>query len=182
MNNDTQTVSIARRLIDKYKTRNPEEIAEALGIQIMRVFDFIRQKGTFKLILNVPFIFVNGNLSNQMQRMVIAHELGHAILHRDICLETGGMLEFELFDMVNHTEHDANVFQATLLIDEKEFLGYLQEGYDLVAVAKLMDVNVNLLLLKSELMNKENSEYNFNLPYVPKSDFLGTIEDNAGEL
>lgn len=105
-----QTVSVARQLVHKYKIRNPEEIAEALGIQIMRVFDFKRQKGTFKLILNVPFIFVNGNLSNQMQRMVIAHELGHAILHRDICLETGGMLEFELFDMVNHTEYDANVF------------------------------------------------------------------------
>lgn len=45
-----------------------------------------------------------------------------------------------------------------------------------------MDVNVNLLLLKSELMNKENSEYNFNLPYVPRRDFLGKIEDNAGEL
>lgn len=179
---DMQTVSVVRQLVHKYKIRNPEEIAEALGIQIMRVFDFKRQKGTFKLILNVPFIFVNGNLSNQMQRMVIAHELGHAILHRDICLETGGMLEFELFDMVNHTEYDANVFQATLLIDEKKFLGYLQEGYDLVAVAKLMDVNVNLLLLKSELMNKENSEYNFNLPYVPRRDFLGKIEDNAGEL
>ncbi|MCD7785707.1 MAG: ImmA/IrrE family metallo-endopeptidase [Oscillospiraceae bacterium] len=179
---DTQAVSIACRLVAKYKTRNPEEIAEALGIQIMRVFDFKRQKGTFKLILNVPFIFVNGNLSEQMQRMVIAHELGHALLHRDICLETGGLLEFELFDMTNTTEYDANAFQATLLIDENELLSYLQEGYDIVSIAKLMGVNVNLLLLKLNLMNEENSEYNFNLPYVPKSDFLGTIEDNAGEL
>ncbi len=118
---DTQAVSIARRLVSTYKTRNPEEIAEALGVQIMRVFDFKRQKGTFKLIMNVPFIFVNGNLSKQMQRMVIAHELGHALLHRDICLETGGLLEFELFDMTNTTEYDANAFQATLLIDENSY-------------------------------------------------------------
>ncbi|MCD8107064.1 MAG: ImmA/IrrE family metallo-endopeptidase [Oscillospiraceae bacterium] len=182
MNNDTQTISIARHLVSKYQTRDPEEIAEALGVQIMRVFDFKRQKGSFKIILNVPFIFVNGNLSEELQRMVIAHELGHAILHKDICLETGGMLEFELFDMVSQAEYDANIFQATLLIDENELLDYLHEGYDIVSIAKMLGVNINLLILKIASMAEEDKEYDFKLPYVPRRDFLGTIEDNAGEL
>ncbi len=52
----------------------------------------------------------------------------------------------------------------------------------MLSLSKPMGVNVNLLLLRLNLMNKENSEYSFNLPYVPKNDFLGTIEDNAGEL
>lgn len=179
---DTRAVTIARRLIRKYKTRDPEEIAEAMGIVVKRIYNFKRQKGFFKVITNICYIFVNGNLSEQMQTMVIAHELGHAVLHKKLCVELGGIIEFELFDMTSITEYDANVFQATLLIDEEELMGYLKEGNDLVFTAKSMNVNVNLLLLKLNLMNEENSEYNFNLPYIPHRDFLGKIDDSSGEL
>lgn len=179
---DKRAASIARNLISRFDTRDPEEIAKALGFKVKRRYDLKRQKGFFKVIGNICFIFVNANLSKQMQRMVIAHELGHAVMHKKLCVEMGGIIEFELFDMTSETEYDANVFQATLLIDEDEMLGYLKEGNDLVFTAKSMNINVNLLLLKLNVMNQENSEYNFNLPYIPKRDFLGTIDDSAGEL
>ncbi len=106
----------------------------------------------------------------------------HAILHKKLCVELGNIIEFELFDMTSQTEYDANVFQATLLIDEEELMDYLRDGNDVVYIAKSMNINVNLLLLKLNLMNEENSDYNFNLSYIPRRDFLGTIDDSAGEL
>lgn len=179
---DQRAVTVARRLIRKYRTRDPEEIATNLGVQVKRLYNLKHQKGFFKVIANVCFIFVNGNLSKQMQRMIIAHELGHAVLHKKLCVEAGGIIEFEIFNMTNTAEYEANVFQSILLIDEDELLRYLKEGNDVVFTARAMNVNVNLLVLKLSLMAEENANYHFNLPYIPRRNFLGTVEDDAGSI
>ena len=87
------------RLARKYKSTDPFEIAEALDIEVLERSDFKRQKGAFKVILNNSFIFINANLSDEMKRLVCAHELGHALLHRSLGKSETGLMEFELFDI-----------------------------------------------------------------------------------
>ena len=111
---DARAFSIARKLIRKFKTRDPFAIARELGIEVLLRNDFKRQKGVFKVIANNAFIFINANLSEEMQRLVCAHELGHALLHRSLGLQAG-LVEFEVFNITTQCEYDANVFAATLL-------------------------------------------------------------------
>ena len=175
---------IPPKLISRYGTRDPFRICREKDIEIMYRDDFIGQKGAFSLMLNVPFIFINNNLSDEMKRIVCAHELGHAMLHRKLCRKKKNqtIYEYEIFDIRDNTEYEANIFAANLLIDEKEMNDYMTSyGYDIVQTARAMDLNVNLLLIKQHEMNG-NASMLFRLPDLPKRNFLGTIGDNAGEL
>ena len=174
---------IPSKLISRYGTRDPFRICREKGIEIMYRDDFIGQKGAFSLMLNVPFIFINNNLSDEMKRIVCAHELGHAMLHRKICQKRKNqtIYEYEIFDIRNSTEYEANIFAANLLIDEDEMNEYISYGYDIVQTARAMNLNVNLLLIKQHEMNGRGKML-YKLPDLPRRNFLGTIGDNAGEL
>lgn len=177
---DNRAFSMPRRLIRRFNTRDPFEIADELSITVLIRSDFVRQKGAFAVVGNNSFIFINDNLSEYMQRLVCAHELGHALLHRRLGTVPGGMIEFEIFDIKDETEYDANVFAANLLIDEEEILEMAREGYDVVKIAKELNLNVNILLVKLNEMNKNG--YDLRVPYEPSRKFLGHIDDEVGEL
>ena len=174
---------ISSKLISRYGTRDPFRICREKGIEAMFRDDFTGQQGAFSLMLNVPFIFINNNLSDEMKRIVCAHELGHAMLHRKLCRQRKNqtIYEYEIFDIRNSTEYEANIFAANLLIDEREMNEYMSYGYDIVQTARAMNLNVNLLLIKLHEM-KDNEALLYTLPDLPKRNFLGTIGDNAGEL
>ena len=174
---------IPTKLISRYGTRDPFRICREKGIEVMFRDDFTGQKGAFSLMLNVPFIFINNNLSDEMKRIVCAHELGHAMLHRKLCRQRKNqtIYEYEIFDIRSSTEYEANIFAANLLIDEREMNEYMSYGYDIVQTARAMNLNVNLLLIKLHEM-KDNEALLYALPDLPKRNFLGTIGDNAGEL
>lgn len=177
------TYRIPAKLIRKHGTRSPFILAQELGVHVMKRSDFDRQKGAFALVLNVPFIFINDHLSDEMQRIVCAHELGHALLHRKLCRESAhqAIYELELFDIRDNTEYEANVFAANLLIDEDEMLEYLKQGYDVVETARALDTNINLLMIKMIEM-KDRDDIPVDIPYIPGRDFLGSISDDAGGL
>ena len=173
---DIQAEKIPAKLIRKYHTRDPFFIAEMLNIEVMKRDDFTKLKGAFKVVEELPFIFINANLSDEMQRLVCAHELGHAMLHRNI--RPQGIMEFEMFDITNDLEYDANVFAANLLLDEDEIYEMACEGVDVVQIAHTMNTNVNLVLVKLAEINKKR--HMFNLPENPEKGFLGKIKDTDG--
>lgn len=177
---DNRVFTLPRRLIRRFRTRDPFIIAEGLGITVLIRPDFMRQKGAFAVIGNISFIFVNGNLSEYMQKLVCAHELGHALLHRKLGTLPGGMMEFEIFDIKDATEYEANVFAANLLIDEQEVLEMAREGCDVIYIAKKLDINVNILLVK--LNEMRNKGYDLRVPYEPARKFLGRIGDEVGAI
>ena len=171
--------SLPQSLVRKYRTRDPFQIASGLGISV-RYINTKQQKGFCKIILNRKFIFINRNMSEQMQRMICAHELGHLLLHRQILAEKPFLLEYELFDIRNDAEYEANAFAASLLIDEEELSELLQSGADMVTAASALDINVNLLMIKLIEMQKAGSA--FHIPFTPDRKFLGRIADKADSL
>ena len=101
------------RLARKYKSTDPFEIAEALDIEVLERSDFKRQKGAFKVILNNSFIFINANLSDEMKRLVCAHELGHALLHRSLGNSLGAFRHKQDSTLV---AEQATIFSACLFL------------------------------------------------------------------
>ena len=122
--------------------------------------------------MRIYTIVVNSRLEEYMLRMVVAHEIGHDILHRKEA-KHGAMQEFELFDMKDSLEYEANVFAAHLLLDTNELLELAHDGVDVASIASIMHVNINLVLIKvSELITLG---YDLRMPMDTKKEFLGDI-------
>ena len=171
---DHRITQIPQQLIKKYGTRDPFQLAQHLGWHV-KYINTRHQKGFCKIILHNSFIFINRNISPQMQRMTCAHELGHLFLHKDVLEQQGHFAEMELFDITDHRELEANQFAANLLLDERELLQLLKDGYDMAEIASQLMVNVNLLMVKLLSMNREG--YEFDLPFYPNARFMGKIRD-----
>lgn len=106
-----------KHLISKYNTRNPLKIISHLGIKV-KYEDLNETKGFYIRLLSNKFIVVNSSLTNNEKRIVLAHELGHALLHNN--KSTCFIREYTLFPRGRH-ENEANKFAAELLIDESSF-------------------------------------------------------------
>ena len=176
---DNRAVELSSGLIRKYGIRDPFRLAQLLDITV-KYISTKRQKGLCAMIDDIPFIFVNRNMSEEMQRMTCAHELGHILLHADVLSGQKPLLEYELFDIRNAAEFEANAFAANLLIDEQELLDLLHEGADMIAAASSLNINVNLLMIRLLQMRKEG--HDINAPFSPDSSFLGSIEDKADSI
>ena len=169
----------ARAIARRRGTRDPFRICREEGITVMARNDFKRQKGAFTVVAGERFIFINGLLSEEMQRIVCAHELGHAVLHRR---EGRNVFpEFDLFSASSgRLEGEANAFAAELLLDGEEILQLAREGMDAAQIARATRSHVNLVILKMEGMNARGG--GFRLPRGVRSGFLLNAADDAGEV
>lgn len=175
----TDATARAEELIALFGTRDPFRIASLLEITV-KYINTRRQKGLCAVIADVPFIFVNRNMSEQMQRLTCAHELGHLLLHERILQGNQPLLEYELFNMQTSAEYEANAFAASLLIDADDLNELLDQGADMIQAASSLDVNVNLLMIRILELQKQGIP--IRAPFTPKDAFLGTIEDKADSI
>ena len=152
LNSTDRIIRRANSLVRTTGTRDPERIAEELGILVKDV-DFTQQKGVYKVILRNRFIFIKSDLSDTMRRIVLLHEIGHDQLHRHLADE---FREFQIFDMRgNVMEYEANLFAAQIALPDEEILDYIRSGYDAAQIAMAMASDINLVALKvSELTRR----------------------------
>lgn len=111
-------VEIALAMKKVYKTNNPFHIAKKLNIDF-NFFNF-RKKTAQAYILRPyedipPCICINSNFDKQSQQIFCAHELGHAVLHKNACNHFDGDSTSTL------DEYEANLFAVALLFDPKLF-------------------------------------------------------------
>lgn len=112
MNNNIS--NIVQYYVKKYNSRNPFDIAKHLNIQIQ-----IGQLGTpcgcYMFLKNHRCIFINENLSETEMKLVMSHELGHAIMHRKLnCY----FIRNKTLLLNSKIETEANLFAAELLIPD----------------------------------------------------------------
>lgn len=139
---------IGRALVNRCDTRDPFKIAHEIGVEVMFCDNFGPLKGMYKVIKRNRFIFINQDLSERMQRIVCAHELGHDQLHRHLAKE-GTIKEFMLYDMATRPEYEANIVAAEILLDTEELLEYIYRyGYSAEQIASAMNTDINLVALK----------------------------------
>ena len=140
------------RLIRRFGTRNPDELAASLKITVMPR-NFKTQNGAYAVITGNPFIFLRSGLDSRMRSMVIMHEIGHDRLHRAEAEKNGGFREFELFNMkASRMEYEANIMAAQLLLPDDEILDYIHSGFDIQQIALAMNSDINLVALKNDIL------------------------------
>lgn len=103
---------IVNNLKNKYKTSNPFELADYLDVTLI-IAPLNSVWGMYKYIKRNKTIFLNSSLNEYEQRFVLAHELGHAIMHtKSSCFFTNTLVNNKL-----KKEYQANMFAANLLVD-----------------------------------------------------------------
>lgn len=165
----SQLSKVGERLVKRCGTRDPFEIARQLGIEVLFCDGFNSMKGMYRVIKRNRFIFINRDLTPQMQRIVCAHELGHDRLHRNLA-RTDSLQELALYVMTTKPEYEANIVAAEILLDTDEVLDYVYNyGYTSEQIARAMDTDINLVALKVAHLAETNRGLH---PAEHRSDFL----------
>lgn len=165
----SQLSKVGERLVKRCGTRDPFEIARQLGIEVLFCDGFNSMKGMYRVIKRNRFVFINRDLTPQMQRIVCAHELGHDRLHRNLA-RTDSLQEFALYVMTTKPEYEANIVAAEILLDTDEVLDYVYNyGYTSEQIARAMDTDINLVALKVAHLAETNRGLH---PAEHRSDFL----------
>ena len=108
------------RTVKKYKTRDPYELAERMGIIIHRC-ELGNIRGYYYYAYRIKQIFLNCNLCKEQETFVLAHEIGHSILHPTA---NTPFLRESTFLSVNKMELEANKFAMELLLPDAELHQY----------------------------------------------------------
>ena len=152
--------SKATEMVKQTGTRNPMKIASEIGVMLRYSEELDKLLGLYTYRWKHRIILLNDKMEEIMARMVCAHELGHDALHR----------EFVLFNMKDTTEYEANAFAAHLIIDDDDIYSMSKDKYDVVQMAKMLNVNINLVLIKLQELNKLG--YDFRVPCEADSFFF----------
>lgn len=160
------------RLVKKYATRDPFEIASNMNIDIL-FMDLGNLKGFYKRDGHNRFIVINEGISEPLQKIVCAHELGHDQLHRHLS-KSQTFQEFAIYDMKSKPEYEANVFAAEFLLVDSEILSHFHQGYNFYETASILNTDPHLLAIKLMIIRKNG--LHFDIPIDFKSDFLAEIK------
>lgn len=157
-------------LIRKYETRNPFELCDDLDIRIRYKDLGTAIKAYYFYQFRIKNIVLNTRSGRIVQKILCAHELGHALLHGELAAMRG-FQELEMFDMTSRTEYEANLFAAELLIDDNELLELLNNSEkSFFGVAKELYVPAELLDFKFRILKSKG--YHLEAPYIAQADFL----------
>lgn len=155
------------KLVRDHGVSDPFQLCKKMGVRV-RYRDFGGLLGMYTMVKGIGFIFLSKSMDERTQRMVLAHELGHAVLHRALLKEVHFIQEFTLMDVKTSTELEANIFAAHLLLPDETVIEYLESGYTDEQIAGACDVDLDLLLIKFDAMRKEMG-MDLRLRHQPKS-------------
>ena len=159
-------------LVKKHGESEPARLAVEMGI-ILRYEPMGTSenacKGFFLYQSRKRLITVNSDLDNDRRRIVLAHELGHAALHREQA-RISAMHDFSMYDSSSTLEYEANLFAAELLLKDSETLNCLRETDSFFSAAKNLSVPAELLDFKLRILRHKG--YELYPPLRARSDFL----------
>ena len=118
------------KLVRKHGTNDPEEMADYLNVTIMNLPMGSNIAGYYKYIKRRKYVFINSNIKDDAyRRVILAHELGHSIMHRtQNCTFMNG---YTLL-LTSKIEKQANIFAAYFLIDDvllREYRDFTMEQF-----------------------------------------------------
>lgn len=172
----SEICSAVKALQQKYKESDPFKLCEALGILVIPQSlgsSPTAIKGFFLEIHRIPTITVNSDLPPVIQKIIVAHELGHAVLHRPRGIYA--FHEFGLFDESSAMEQEANLFAAEYLLDDREVLETLNADNTFFTAAASLYVPMELLDFKFRVMKWKGYQLTQS-PIVARSNFMKNME------
>lgn len=139
----------------KYKTNDPFELADYLKI-IVQKGNLGDCSGCYMYLKKHRCIFLSYELDHNALRLVMAHELGHAILHlKENCY----FMHNKTLLLTSKIERQANMFAAELLISDETIKEYFGCGYTLEQIAEEQHICKEFISLKLENLGTLNGIY-----------------------
>lgn len=129
------------QLKERYNTECPYEIASYLKIHVMQHDLHHDINGYYKYDRRNQYIVINDNLDQHLQRVVCAHELGHAVMHKHV---NTPFMRNNTFLSVSKIEREANRFAAELLIPDDS----LKNVESIQQLASIHNVPIEIVKLK----------------------------------
>lgn len=162
----------AKRVKAKYGSADPFEICEERHIQI--IYQPMGTspgacKGFYLLNCRCKAIVLNSEMPEDVQRIILAHELGHDILHSSVA-GINAFHEFSVCDNTDRLEYEANIFAAEFTLEDEVVLDAFRETNDFFRAACCLNVPPELLDFKTRLMNRDG--YQLESPITANGDFL----------
>lgn len=161
--NISNAIEIISSFIEPRFPVDIESVCEELGIKIIDEYPLdkdgylICQKGK-KIIL------VNSQVNNRhRKKFIIAHELGHFLLHRDQLYCCDHISDVTQQNINSHVqESEANVFASELLIPQMELKKYIPiapvKFDNIFDIATTFDVSVTHAAMQAVLASNDESE------------------------
>ena len=129
-------------LKNKYRTTNPFDLANMLGIVVIKE-DLGVIDGYYNKQLRQKQIHINCNLSENDMLFTCAHELGHAMLHPN---SNAKFLYDNTFLSVDKLEQEANQFALELLLPDDLLFEY--SDYSIQQLSALFGYSEKLIGLR----------------------------------
>ncbi len=177
----TEITEPVEKLKKRYHENDPFLLCKAMGIKIIfqplgTAPDAI--KGFILKSKRIVAITVNSDLPIILQKIIVAHELGHAILHKNSSVLA--FHEVALFDESSRYEKDANLFAAEYLLEDDHVLEILNTDNTFFSAAAALHVPIELLDFKFRVMKWKGYKM-MEPPINARSNFLRDLEvpDNA---
>lgn len=146
-------------LVKEHDTRNPYELADALGICLVKSPLGDKIKGVYDRYEEGSFIIFNDNLSEEEEFIVAAHEIGHAVLHDE---PSDFHRKYNPFSKNKVLEQESNYFAVNLVVDEAFFLKY--EGRTIREISEAIEIPEEILRNKyDEILSEKRELLNKNI-------------------
>lgn len=172
-----------RRVKQKYGETDPVRLAGAMGILLLYepMGDHPKAcKGFYLCQSRTQVITVNSCLAEELRRVVLCHELGHAVLHRKAsganafganAFNVKEFHDFQLFDDTSAYEYEANIFAADFLMEDEQVLGLLNGDISFFGAAATLGVPPELLDFKFRVLKRKGYQV-VDPPIRSRGDFL----------
>ena len=137
------------RLVRFYKTRDPFEMIKGMNIILVN-YPLEGVRGFYQYFQRNNIIYLDEKLSDSERRFVLAHELGHMMLHKKsnaIFMDTRTQFNTSKY------EQEANLFAMELLLPDQILDEYAQSGYSTEQLSRITGYYTELIKLR--LKHKE---------------------------
>lgn len=165
-----------KALQKKYHESNPFRLCADMNILLLsqalgNTPDAI--KGFYLESKRIRTITVNCDLPEAVQKIIVAHELGHAVLHRHSGIHA--FHDIGLFDESSLLEKDANLFAAEYLLRDQDVLETLNRDTTFFSAAAMLRVPAELLDFKFRVLKWKGYKL-IEPPISARSNFLANME------
>lgn len=137
-----EIIEMAKAFKIHWKTNDPYEIAERLGIMVMHSASCLKDftAHTIKMPGYPTVISINDKFDDHAKRVLCAHEVGHALLHEN-CVNHFAITSK---NVNTNVELEANVFAIALLSDDdiNDRLSIPLEQMNNYLLKTIMDYNI----------------------------------------
>lgn len=134
-----------KQLKMKYHTKNPFELCEILGIEILYENLGRNINGFYQAAPRNKIIHININLDEYSRYFTCSHELGHALFHSKLNIL---FLEKNTYIVKNKYENEADYFSADLYLSDINISSDRFSGMTIEQIAAQLHVPIELLKLK----------------------------------